>query len=255
MDITDFHPLDSSKPKKFLDWITRSLRTPGSTTSVATENASSELQAGSSAGSQSGIQLIGAWYAVGITGHEQFRAFSLYFCRGGWSGGWRDMMKLYEGVPESMFLSAIDNLRYSARSLPLVAAPGSPTIDELEGPTMPGTFAMVEFADVRPGAQLDYLAAMRDSKAPILRDHGYRLAGLYEVAFSNTRTATLWTLDLDAHTSYLHARDTARGLSEGTADKRIPEWEHEAANFCSGEVQELYLASYPGPLLSPPNGG
>ncbi|WP_415977216.1 hypothetical protein [Rhodococcus sp. 077-4] len=251
LDITDFRPLDSSKPKKFLDWITRALRTSEASDTAPEENDSSALQAGSSSGGQSGIQLIGAWYAVGITGHEQFRAFSLYHCRGGWRGGWLDMMKLYEGVPDSMFLSSIDNLRHTARSVPLVAAPGSPTIADLAEPGPAGAFAMIEFAEAAPGMQLEYLAAVRVSRAPILQDHGYRLAGLYEVAFSNTRTAVLWTLDLDSQVSYLEARDAARGLGEGPVDERIARWEHEVTTFCSGEVQELYLAGYPGPLLSP----
>ncbi|SDJ17595.1 hypothetical protein [Nonomuraea jiangxiensis] len=67
------------------------------------------------------INLVGAFYAVGITGHPQFRVVTLWDCHGGWEGGWRQMMEIYQGVDRRLFLSDIDDLRFSA---PLLAEHG-----------------------------------------------------------------------------------------------------------------------------------
>src|SRR3954447_26356472 len=145
MDITDFRPMISTTPLQFLQWITRSFR-PDDGDAAGT--AASTMQAGSD-GHDDSIEMVGAWYAAGITAHPQFRAFSLYQCHGGWAGGWRRMMNLYDGVPESLFLSSIDGVRFEATTLPLVGAPGCPTVDDMRSQSLHGPFAMLEFADVR----------------------------------------------------------------------------------------------------------
>jgi hypothetical protein len=250
LDITDFRPMNSRKPLEFLRWVTQGLRSGEDDDSRAT--AAAAMQSGASHGSD-GIELVGVWYGVGISGHEQFRAFSMYECHGGWQGGWRRMMQLYQGVPEGLFLSAIDDLRFQARTVPLVGAPGCPTGEDIRSRSIYGPFAMIEFAEVRPGSALDYLAAVREERAPALDQHGHRLAGLYQVAFSSSAVCTLWTMDLDAHVGLLKARDAALGLdTEVEGDDRLIDWEHRRAGFLTGEAQERLLAAYPGPALSPP---
>ncbi|MGW5385755.1 hypothetical protein [Nocardia sp. NPDC003963] len=222
--------------------------------SDTSENAASMLQS-DRAGGAHGIDLIGAWYAVGVTGHDQFRAFSLYECRGGWDGGWRDVISLYKGVPDSMFLSSIDDVRFQATSLPLVGAPGCPRPENIAADRIRGDFALLEIADVRPGAALDYLAAVRAERAPVLADHGHILAGLYEVAFTRTKAVSLWVTDIDGHVGVLRARDAALGLdSEVPPDERLLDWDRRAAEFHTAPARDLYLAAYPGPLLSPSGG-
>ena len=248
MDITDFRPMVSKSPLQFLQWITRSFRqdeagSPGT--------AAANMQAGSE-GHDDSIEMIGAWYAAGITGHPQFRAFSLYQCHGGWSGGWRRMMDLYEGVPESLFLSSIDGVRFEATTVPLVGAPGCPTTEDMRSDSIRGPFAMLEFADVRVDSGLDYLAAVRAERQPILADYGFQLAGLYEVAFSRGRVCTLWSGTVAGHVSLLRARDAARGLDDPElADERLLSWETTSGQFLSGDAREYMLAAYAGPMLSP----
>ena len=251
MDITDFRPMVSKNPLRFLQWITRSFRT-GENEEPGTAAAS--MQAGSGEAGDS-IEMVGAWYAAGVTGHDQFRAFSLYQCHGGWSGGWHRMLELYENVPESLFLSSIDGVRFGATTVPLVAAPGCPTVEEMRTQPIRGTFAMLEFAEVRVDTGLDYLAAVREERQPILTDHGYRLAGLYEVAFSRRRVCSLWCGDISAHVSLLRARDAARGLDDAAlADDRLLVWDRTSAAFLDGDSREYMLAAFPGPILSPPRG-
>jgi len=249
LDITDFRPMNSRKPLEFLRWITRGLRPQSHDDSTAT--AAAQMQSGASHGSD-GIELLGVWYAVGISGHQQFRAFSLYECHGGWAGGWRRMMQLYQGVPESLFLSAIDDLRFQATTVPLVGAPGCPNAEEIRTRPINGPFAVIEFADVRSGAALDYLAAIREQRAPALAEHGHSLGGLYQVAFTASRVCVLWTTDLDGHVGLLKARDAALGLdTDVEADPRLLDWERHSAEFLVGHSEERLLAAYPGPPLSP----
>ena len=247
LDITDFRPMNSKKPGQFLKWVTRGTDHEGSDPS---ETAAAQLQAG--AGAKDGIELVGAWYAVGITGHDQFRAYSLYECHGGWSGGWRKMMSLYEGVPDSLFLSAIDDLRFQARTVPLVGSVGCPDGVGLRRDAINGSFAMIEFARVRPGAARDYLDAVRELRTEMMADYGHRLAGSYEVAFSRTGACTLWVTELDGHVSLQQARDATWGLDDSVeGDQRLVEWELQSGHFLDGDVRQLMLAAYPGPLLSP----
>lgn len=162
------------------------------------------------------------------------------------------MMKLYEGVPDSLFLSSIDGVRFTATTLPLVAAPTSPSVDAIRVESVQGSFAMIEFADVRIDAALDYLGAVDARRRPILQDYGFRLAGAYEVAFSRRQVCTLWCGELDGHVQMLRARDAARGLDDGSlADDRLLAWDRTSADYLDGDSQELMLAAFPGPMLSP----
>lgn len=250
MDITDFRPMVSKNPLEFLRWITRKFRADDPA-SIA-DTAASRMQAAGGSNQAAAIELIGAWYAAGVTGHDQFRAFSLYECHGGWEGGWRRMLELYENVPDSLFLSPIDGVRFGATTVPLIGAPGCPTTTEIQAGPINGTFAMVEFADVRIDAGLDYLAAVQEMRQPVLADHGYQLAGLYEVAFSRRQVCTLWCGDIDGHVTMMRARDAARGLDDvDLADPRIAEWDRISAQFLAADAREYLLAAYAGPPLSP----
>lgn len=247
LDVTDFRPMVSARAKEFLEWITRGTRLDAAPRDSEV-TAASKLQAGADKG---GISLVGAWYAVGVTGHDQFRAFSLYECHGGWDGGWRSMLNLYEGVPESLFLSAIDGVRFQASTIPLAAVPGCPQGDRLASGDLGGPFAMLELADVRPGAGPSYLAEVRERRAPLMAKYGARLVGLYEVAFTQDRVCSLWSCDIDGFVRMQRARDAARGLDVAeVADHDLLEWDDRRASYVVGGGSERLLASYPGPALS-----
>ncbi|MFC5950396.1 hypothetical protein ACFQH9_19185 [Pseudonocardia lutea] len=248
MDITDFRPMVSANPQRFLRWATRKFRADPDGLAEET-NAATRMQ--SQAGSPDSIEMIGAWYAAGISGNRQFQAFSLYECHGGWPGGWRRMVELYRGVPDSLFLSAIDGVRFGATSLPLVGAPGCPTTAELRDQGVHGPYALIEFADVAVDSGLDYLTAARELRAPYMADHGFRLAGLYEIAFSRGRVCTLWAGNAEGQVGLMRARDANLGLDDAAlADPRMREWEAASAKLLRGDAQEYLLAAYPGPVLT-----
>src|SRR5258708_20909566 len=109
MDITDFGALVSEVALRWLRWVTRGFRPDEA---EQAETAAARMQANRAAHSGS-IELVGAWYAAGVTGHQQFRAFSLYACPGGGAGGRGPMVEVFEGVPAPLFLSSIDPLRFT----------------------------------------------------------------------------------------------------------------------------------------------
>lgn len=235
----DFRPMNSRRPLEYLTWLTGYKKEDEARTEV-------ELTEGMSIRSRD-IDLVGAFYAVGITGHPQFKAVTLWDCHGGWDGGWRQMMEIYDGVDSRLFLSDIDDLRFSAFSRPLGAVHGSPALAD----AIPSAFYLFESATVRPGAALDYLAAVSEERLPILADHGHRLVGLYEVLFCDTEVVTIWGMNLDDHLGLQRARDAALGLDdEVEPDSRLLDWSKRARDYLEGPWRETLLAPFPGSRLS-----
>ncbi|WP_214416681.1 NIPSNAP family protein [Sphaerisporangium fuscum] len=240
----DFRPMNSRKPLEYLTWLTRYKKEDERLDRP-------ELTQGLSIRSRE-IDLVGAFYAVGITGHPQFKAVTLWDCHGGWDGGWRQMMNIYDGVDDKLFLSDIDDLRFSAFSRPLGAAHDSPAVADLLAEGYAAPFYLFESARVRPGAALDYLAAVKEERLPILADHGHRLVGLYEVLFCDTEVVTIWGMSLDDHLATQRARDAALGLDdEVTPDPRLLDWQKRARHYLEGPWRETLLAPFPGSRLAP----
>lgn len=87
-----FHPMNSRNPREYLQWLVDYKKEDEQRTDSA-----AELTSGLSVRSRA-IDLVGAFYAIGITGHEQFKAVTLWDCHGGWDGGWRQMLDIYDDV-------------------------------------------------------------------------------------------------------------------------------------------------------------
>jgi hypothetical protein len=246
LEEVEFHPMNSRKPLQYLQWLTRykqedEAMAPGRP--VLSEKKSVRSH---------DIDLVGVFYAVGITGHPQFKVVTLWDCHGGWDGGWRQMMDIYAGVDERLFLSDIDDLRDTAFSRPLGAAPGSPALAEVLAEHYTAPFFVFESARVRPGAALDYLAAVQEERAPVLAEHGQRLIGSYEVQFCDTEVVTFWGTTLDDHLALQRARDAALGLDdEIEADHRLLSWRKRARGYLDGPWRENLLAPFPGSKLAP----
>lgn len=241
LEEVEFHPMNSRRPLEYLRWLTAYKKED-----EALAPGEHVLTAGESIRSHD-IDLVGAFYAVGITGHPQFKVVTLWDCHGGWDGGWRQMLEIYTDVKENLFLSKIDDLRFTAFSRPLGAVAGSPPLAE----AVKAEFFVLESARVRPGAALDYLAAVRDERAPILADHGQTPIGLYEVLLCDTEVVTVWATSLDAHLALQRSYDAALGLDdEATPDQRLLTWRRRARDYLDGTWRETLLSPYPGSRLA-----
>ncbi|WP_415977202.1 hypothetical protein [Rhodococcus sp. 077-4] len=241
-----FHPMNSKNPREYLQWLVDYKKED-----EERSKSDAELTSGLSVRSKA-IDLIGAFYAIGISGHEQFKAVTLWDCHGGWDGGWRQMLEIYENVKPELFLSSIDDLRHKAFSRPMGAVQGTPDLQELRADNFTSPFFLHEIATVRPGAAIDYLAAVREERQPILADHGHKLVGLYEVLLSDSEVVTFWATDLDSHLKTQRSYDAALGLDdEAESDPRLLDWRKSARQYLDGPWRETLLAPFPGSVLAP----
>jgi hypothetical protein len=74
--------------------------------------------------------------------------------------------------------------------------PGSPTTEEIAAAGITGTLFVNEILTVRPGSALDFLAAVAEERAPMMRDHGHEPTGLYEVLSNQHEVVMVWATDI-----------------------------------------------------------
>jgi hypothetical protein len=242
-----FHPLNSRKTLEYLEFQTGFKKQdedlpPGE----------SYLDPGKAIRS-SDIDLVGSFYAMGITGITWFSVVNIWNCLGGFDGGWRQMIANYTNIKGGAFLSDIEDLRWNADCRPLLAAPGSPLFTDLRDEGYKVPIFVYEVAQARPGAALDYLAAVGEEKAPVLAEHGHRLLGLYESFSVDDQVVTFWGTDLDGHLELNHARDAALGLDDTVQpDPRLLEWRRRSGEFLvPGLRRECMMMPYQGTRHSP----
>jgi hypothetical protein len=106
-----------------------------------------------------------------------------------------------------------------------------------------GSVFVHEISDVRPGAALDYLAVVRDERAPLLADHGHALVGLYEVLFTDVEVVTIWATDPAAHERLMRA-------AEAGNDERFSRWHEQARAAGRMRWREELMTPHPDSLLS-----
>ena len=206
-----------------------------------------ELTAARGAGDASGgtLELVGTWYTMGSTGRWP-QVINLWECVDGWNG-WRALMErtnLHRTTTpelEAWWLEALAN-RSGGFDRLMAGAPGSPTLAELRERGITGSVFVHELSRCKPGAALDYLAAVREEWAPIAADYGHTLVGLYEVLLTDTEVMTIWAATPQAHCDLMAA------ATEGT-DDRIAQWRARARGFLTVWREEL-MTPYPGTLLS-----
>ncbi len=188
-----------------------------------------------------GLELLGTCYTMGSTGRWP-QVVNLWQCVDGWAG-WQRLMestnlaRTRNPALNEWWRTALE-VRTGGFDRLLGAAPGCPTIADLQRGGVSGSVLVHELSECRPGAALDYLAAVREAWLPVLRDHGHALVGLYEVLMTDVEVMTVWATDPGGHIA-LMASD----------DERIPEWRATAREFLTRRREEL-MTPYPGTLLS-----
>jgi hypothetical protein len=125
----------------------------------------------------------------------------------------------------------------------LGAAPGCPSLAELRAGGVSGSVFVHEISEVRPGAALDYLAAVRDERAPLLADHGHALVGLYEVLMGDTEVVTIWATDPAGHEALMRAADAGD-------DERFLRWQEQARAAGRTRWHEELMTPHPDSFLS-----
>jgi hypothetical protein len=191
-----------------------------------------------------GVVLAGTWYTMGSTGRWP-QVVNLWECVDGWSG-WRRLM-------ESTNLARTKNpalnewwrealkVRSGGFDRLLGAAPGCPSLADLRQQGITGSVFVHELSQVRPGAALDYLGAVRDEWEPVRREYGHHLVGLYEVLLTDVEVVTIWATDPAGH--------EALGRAVDGDDDRIARWRKRAREHLTLWREEL-MTPYPGTPLS-----
>lgn len=129
--------------------------------------------------------------------------------------------------------------------------PGSPTTAELAARGVRGTLFVHQLLTVRPGAPLDYLAAVVAEQVPLWREYGHELTGAYEVLGNQHEAIVVWASSIAGQTRLRANRDAARGLGdEGEPDERLVAWERTAAELVTGGDTHV-MTPMPGTVYGP----
>jgi hypothetical protein len=202
-----------------------------------------------------GLSLYGTWTVQGSTGRWP-QVVNIWELVDGWEG-WRRLCARTnlrrEANPKlSEWWSQAERWRSGGFDRLLGAAPGTLSLEHIRSNDIRGELFVHELTRVRPGAALEYLAAVREEWAPVMEDHGHRLIGVWEVLLGESETCTLWATSLDAHIELARATDAARGFhaSDAQADDRIVAWREHARTLRDDWRQEM-LIPCPGSPMGP----
>jgi len=202
-----------------------------------------------------GLALFGTWIVQGSTGRWP-QVVNVWELVDGWAG-WerlcaRTNLRRQANPELAAWWREAATWRSGGFDRLLGAAPGSPTLSEVVSGDVRGELFVHELATVRPGAALDYLAAVRDEWAPVMAEYGHRLVGLFEVLLGETEVCTLWATDLASHVALARSTDAARGFaSPGVkADPRLLAWRERVRAFDLRWRQEM-LVPCPGTPMGP----
>jgi hypothetical protein len=203
-----------------------------------------------------GFELLGTWYTMGITGRWP-QVVNVWEIPGGWDGWYvkvdRLGLKRASNAPLNAWWKQALEYRSGGFDRLLGAVPGCPNIESLTRDGVQGSLFVHELTEVRPGTALDYLAAVREERAPLLADYDHHLVGLYEVLMNDYEVCTIWATTPEAHIRAGRAHDTARGLTAGTGadgDRRLEAWHERARTWCVRWREEL-MTPHVGTLCAP----
>lgn len=210
-----------------------------------------------------GFELLGTWYTMGITGRWP-QVVNVWEIPGGWDGWYAKVDRLGMKRITNQHLERWWSVAYGYRTggfdRLLGAAPGCPTMAALARDGVTGSVFVHELTEVRPGTGLDYLAAVRSEREPLLAEYGHTLVGLWEVLFNDYEVCTVWATEPEHHVRLAKARDAARGVASPArpgpvaADERIEAWHRLARQWATRWREELMtpaVGTLCGPAAAP----
>ena len=201
-----------------------------------------------------GLELLGTWYTVGMTGRWT-QVVNIWELPGGWRG-WHDTLdrlgqKRRSNRELEAWWEAAFKLRSGGTDRQLGGVPGCPDRASLAADGVRGSLFTHELSQVRPGAGPEYLQAVQEEWVPLAREYGLEPVGLYEVLMHDTEVCTVFAGDVDAIVKIGRAYDACRGFdAEAEPDARIADWRRRAREYCTTWREEL-MVPLPGTLCTP----
>jgi hypothetical protein len=204
------------------------------------------------------FELLGTWYVMGITGRWP-QVINIWEIPGGWHGWYGKVdrlgMKRMSNAHLERWWTTAYTYRTGGYDRLLGAAPGCPNMASLGAEGVTGSLFVHEITEVLPGTALDYLAAVREERVPLMAEHGHALVGLYEVMMHDTEVCTVWATEPEHHVAMARSRDVVRGIVDGAAagiegDPRIEAWHRKARAWATRWREEL-MTPAPGTLCGP----
>jgi hypothetical protein len=201
--------------------------------------------------------LQGSFYVLGFGGGRWPQVINIWDCGDdGWEGWGRNLDRLNLKRRRAFYGDWWDTAaqwRTGGFDRVCAGVPGSPTTAEIAGQGLRGTLFVNEVLTVRPGAQLEYLAAVVDQRVPLLTGRGVQATGLWQVVNNLHEVVMVWATSVDDWVRLRRDIDTTRGLDDtGEADDRLVAWEGIAAGYVTGGDTHV-MTPLPRTVYGPPD--
>jgi hypothetical protein len=204
------------------------------------------------------FELLGTWYTMGITGRWP-QVINVWEIPGGWDGwlGKVDRLGLKRMSNRSLegWWDKAYGYRTGGLDRLLGGVRGCPTMASLAADGVCGSLFIHELTEVRPGAAIDYLDAVIETRVPLMAEYGHHPVGVWEVLLDDYEVCTVWATEPEDHVRMGKARDVARGLASAAAagvegDPRIEGW-HRLARQWTVHWREELMTPAVGTLCGP----
>ncbi|MEM7140424.1 MAG: hypothetical protein AAF548_05265 [Actinomycetota bacterium] len=201
--------------------------------------------------------LQGSFYVLGFGGGRWPQVVNIWDCGDdGWDGWRRNLDRLNLKRRSAFYGDWWDTAaewRSGGFDRVCAGVPGSPSTAEIAERGVRGTLFVNEVLTVRPGAALEFLAAVVDERVPVVADHGMVPTGLYEVVNNQHEVVMVWATSVDAWVDQRQARDAALGLDDAAEpDERLVAWERRSAEYVTGGDTHV-MTPLPRTVYGPPD--
>ena len=201
--------------------------------------------------------LQGSFYVLGFGGGRWPQVINIWDCGDdGWEGWGRNLDRLNLKRRSAFYGDWWDKAaewRSGGFDRVCAGVPGSPTTAEIVEQGIRGTLFVNEVLTVRPGTQLEFLAAVAAQRKPLLAEHGVQATGLWQVTNNQHEVVMVWATSVDEWAALQASRDAALGLDDtAEPDGRLTEWDRVSAGYVTGGDTHV-MTPLPRTVYGPPD--
>ena len=201
--------------------------------------------------------LQGSFYVLGFGGGRWPQVINIWDCGDdGWDGWGRNLDRLNLKRRKAFYGDWWDKAaewRSGGFDRVCAGVPGSPTTTEIAERGIRGTLFVNEVLTVRPGTQLEFLAATVAERVPLYEGRGIQATGLWQVTNNAHEVVLVWATTIDHWVQLQKDRDTTLGLDDsGVADQGLVDWAAVSAGYVTGGDTHI-MTPLPRTVYGPPD--